>query len=160
MSNTAAGSHDPWTERGIPNGRPIRTPYASCMWDDSAYHRLMHPNAQVVDGLFATELDFGAAAFDGQERWIELRVGPDAGSMVTLMPRQKVTPAPYALTAKDLAGPSGMLAGNGPGEVPGGMWHYGFLFAPALTVGGGTSEVLRNVISERLLGLPKEKVWA
>ena len=32
--------------------------------------------------------------------------------------------------AKDLAGASGMLTGNGPGEVPGGMWHYGFLFAP------------------------------
>ena len=28
--------------------------------------------------------------------------------------------------AKDLAGPRAMLA------EPGGMWHYGFLFAPAL----------------------------
>ena len=32
----------------------------------------------------------------------------------------------------------------------------GFLFSPALTVGGGTSEVLRNIIAERLLGLPHD----
>ena len=53
-------------------------------------------------------------------------------------------------TAKDLAGARGMLT------EPGGMWHYGFLFAPALTVGGGTSEVQRNIIGERVLGLPHD----
>ena len=36
------------------------------------------------------------------------------------------------------------------------MWHYGFLFAPALTIGGGTGEVQRNIIAERVLGLPAE----
>ena len=35
-------------------------------------------------------------------------------------------------------------------------WMRGFLFSPALTVGGGTSEVLRNIIAERLLGLPHD----
>ena len=35
-------------------------------------------------------------------------------------------------------------------------WVRGFLFSPALTVGGGTSEVLRNIIAERLLGLPHD----
>ena len=34
------------------------------------------------------------------------------------------------------------------------MWHYGFLFAPALTIGGGTGEVQRNIVAERVLGLP------
>ncbi len=52
--------------------------------------------------------------------------------------------------AKDLAGTRGMLT------EPGGMWHYGFLFAPALTVGGGTSEVQRNIIGERVLDLPHD----
>jgi alkylation response protein AidB-like acyl-CoA dehydrogenase len=50
---------------------------------------------------------------------------------------------------KDLAGASGMLAGSTE-------WDYGFLFAPALTIGGGTAEVQRNVIGERVLGLPAE----
>src|SRR5687768_231115 len=51
--------------------------------------------------------------------------------------------------AKDLTGARGMLTEEG-------MWHFGFLFAPALTVGGGTSEVQRNIIGERVLGLPHD----
>ena len=58
--------------------------------------------------------------------------------------------------AKDLMGPAGML---GDSSLPGPMgdwWSTGFLFSPALTIGGGTSEVLRNVMAERLLGLPHD----
>ncbi|MBA2607826.1 MAG: acyl-CoA dehydrogenase family protein [Actinobacteria bacterium] len=51
--------------------------------------------------------------------------------------------------AKDLSGAHGMLATRD-------QWHYGYLFAPALTVGGGTSEVQRNIIGERVLGLPHD----
>jgi alkylation response protein AidB-like acyl-CoA dehydrogenase len=58
--------------------------------------------------------------------------------------------------AKDLAGPAGMLTDAGPLGAPADLWHHGFLFAPALTIGGGTSEVQRNIIAERTLGLPKD----
>jgi alkylation response protein AidB-like acyl-CoA dehydrogenase len=58
--------------------------------------------------------------------------------------------------AKELAGASGMLADAGPLGAPAELWAYGFLFAPALTVGGGTGEVQRNIIGERVLGLPHE----
>jgi alkylation response protein AidB-like acyl-CoA dehydrogenase len=58
--------------------------------------------------------------------------------------------------AKDLAGAGGMLSDVGPLGGPPGMWHHGFLFAPALTIGGGTGEVQRNIIGERVLGLPHE----
>jgi 3-oxochol-4-en-24-oyl-CoA dehydrogenase len=58
--------------------------------------------------------------------------------------------------AKDLAGPGGMLTDEGPLGAPVDLWHHGFLFAPALTVGGGTGEVQRNIIGERVLGLPAE----
>ena len=58
------------------------------------------PFTNVTNGLFMLELDFGAAAFTGYERWLEIDVKPDAsGSFTTLTPRQKITPAPYATFA-------------------------------------------------------------
>ena len=68
--------------------------------------------------------------------------------------------------AKDLAGTAGMLADVGPFGGPAGEWASGFLFSPALTIGGGTSEVQRNIIAERVLGLPHDidvevgKTWS
>ncbi len=65
--------------------------------------------------------------------------------------------------ARDLAGAAGMVQAAGPvpqspdcGPWPDDMWSFGFLFAPALTIGGGTSEVQRNIIAERTLGLPHD----
>jgi 3-oxochol-4-en-24-oyl-CoA dehydrogenase len=58
--------------------------------------------------------------------------------------------------AKDLTGAAGMLNDRGPLGAPADLWHHGFLFAPALTVGGGTGEVQRNIVGERVLGLPHD----
>ncbi len=68
--------------------------------------------------------------------------------------------------AKELCGAAGMLNDATPFGDPDPTWAFGYLFAPALTIGGGTSEVQRNIIAERVLGLPHEpdvetgKTWA
>jgi alkylation response protein AidB-like acyl-CoA dehydrogenase len=57
--------------------------------------------------------------------------------------------------AKDLAGAGGMT-NLGPLGASAEPWSSGFLFSPALTIGGGTAEVQRNIIGERILGLPRD----
>ena len=49
-----------------------------------------------------------------------------------------------------------MLTDRGPFGGEAGMWMYGFLFSPALTIGGGTAQVQRNIIAEKVLGLPRD----
>jgi hypothetical protein len=36
------------------------------------------------------------------------------------------------------------------------MWDFGYLFSQALTIGGGTGDVQRNILGERALGLPHD----
>jgi alkylation response protein AidB-like acyl-CoA dehydrogenase len=57
---------------------------------------------------------------------------------------------------KDLRGADGLLGPQDEHAEETDVWHWGYLFSRALTIGGGTSEVQRNIIGERLLGLPRE----
>jgi alkylation response protein AidB-like acyl-CoA dehydrogenase len=50
-----------------------------------------------------------------------------------------------------LLGPDGAVV-----EDAGATWTGGFLGNRALSIAGGTSDIQRNVIAERLLGLPKD----
>ena len=62
------------------------------------------PAVDVSEGLFTVELDFGAAVFDGNARWLEISVRPaGAGAYTLLAPRQEVTPTPYAMFSGDTA---------------------------------------------------------
>jgi alkylation response protein AidB-like acyl-CoA dehydrogenase len=58
-------------------------------------------------------------------------------------------------TAMAIEGPDALLRPDGPG-YPTGRWQNVFLSSRAGTIYSGTSEIQRNIIAERALGLPKE----
>src|SRR5262249_38694423 len=54
-----------------------------------------------------------------------------------------------------LLGPQGVLTAGSPHAVKGGNAALSYLIMRAATIGGGTSEIQRNLIGERVLGLPR-----
>src|SRR5437016_2255539 len=51
----------------------------------------------VSNGVFTVSLDFGANAFTGASRFLEISARPTGGSFTLLTPRQQVTSTPYAI---------------------------------------------------------------
>jgi alkylation response protein AidB-like acyl-CoA dehydrogenase len=58
--------------------------------------------------------------------------------------------------ACDIEGSHGQLAKGSPGAVANGKWQKQSLSWPGVVIGGGTPNIQKNVIAERLLGLPHD----
>jgi alkylation response protein AidB-like acyl-CoA dehydrogenase len=74
--------------------------------------------------------------------------GPEVSISKLVAGRMRQQLMSLAMDLQDLSG-----AVDDAGALP---WGHGYLFAPAARIGGGTDEVLRNIIGERVLGLPPE----
>ncbi len=57
--------------------------------------------------------------------------------------------------ATEILGPGSQIM-EGPWAVDDGQWAYNCLLARASTIRAGTSEILKNILGERVLGLPKD----
>ena len=58
--------------------------------------------------------------------------------------------------AIDIMGELGTLYENSPNIRDGGSWQVGYMYFLGLIIGGGTSQIQKNIISERGLGMPRE----
>jgi alkylation response protein AidB-like acyl-CoA dehydrogenase len=57
--------------------------------------------------------------------------------------------------AMDIEGPYSQLAKGSEYAIDDASWQYYFLRARANSIEGGTTEILKNIVAERVLGLPK-----
>jgi alkylation response protein AidB-like acyl-CoA dehydrogenase len=58
--------------------------------------------------------------------------------------------------AQTLLGPYAQIGRGSPWAVDQGVWQYTFLRSRANSIEGGTTEIQRNILAERVLGLPKD----
>ena len=61
----------------------------------------------------------------------------------------------FQQVAQEVLGPYAQLESGAEDAFDGGLWAYGYLRTRGNTIEAGTSEIQRNIIGERVLGLPK-----
>ena len=104
------------------------------------------------------------------QMWIDTEVFKYTGARAITKLLKGELPGPEASTGKmmwveghqrlqelamELEGPYAQLTKGSRWAVENGLWQYGFLRSRANSIEGGTTEIQRNIIGERVLGLPK-----
>jgi alkylation response protein AidB-like acyl-CoA dehydrogenase len=124
--------------------------------------KLVRTRGRAGDSVFRQELARSAigvrlcrlASDAAMARHLAGRPSPADGPMNKLLSSE----VNVALTdlALLIGGPAALLVEDDPAAIDGGKWADDFLYARALPIAGGTNQVMRNVIAERALGLPRE----
>lgn len=113
------------------------------------------PNVPVDGGVFTVPIDFGAGAFKGTARWLQVVVKcPSDSGYVLLLPRVALTPAPYALalpglyTQQNGASPPNIIGGSSSNPVAPGV--------VGAVIGGGGGEHCSGLVGNcvRRVGQP------
>jgi alkylation response protein AidB-like acyl-CoA dehydrogenase len=112
---------------------PVMRQKLAQLWIDTEC--LKYTGARAITKLLKGELP-GPEASAGKMGWVETH--------------QKLQEL-----AMEIQGPYSQLSAGSDLAIDGGMWQYSFLRSRANSIEGGTTEVQKNIIGERILGLPK-----
>ena len=94
---------------------------------------------------------FGLRAMSDQ---LHGRLNPHLSAAMKLFTTELVQR--FSETGVDLLGPYGALWQGSEHAPDNGRWGYQFLYDRSMTIAGGTSEVQRNIVAQRVLGLPRK----
>ena len=122
------------TKNGVLATRdPVMRQKLAQMWIDTEVFK--YTGARAITKLLKGELP-GPEASTGKMMWVE--------------GHQRLQEM-----AMELQGPYAQLMSGSRWAVENGLWQYGFLRSRANSIEGGTTEIQKNIIGERVLGLPK-----
>ena len=122
------------TKNGAPVTRdPVMRQKLAQLWIDTEVFK--YTGARAITKLLKGELP-GPEASAGKMMWVE--------------GHQRLQEL-----AMELQGPYAQLGRGSTWAVDGGVWQHSFLRSRANSIEGGTTEIQKNIIGERVLGLPK-----
>jgi alkylation response protein AidB-like acyl-CoA dehydrogenase len=110
----------------------------------------------VLDRLGDLGASVAGVRWLGRRALADLATGTDAGRLAPIV-KLRWSEANQQLTAAaiDLLGPAAQL--TGPDSLWDGYWQHHHLRSRGNSIEGGTSEILRDVVAERVLGLPRSR---
>jgi alkylation response protein AidB-like acyl-CoA dehydrogenase len=122
------------TKNGAPVTRdPVMRQKLAQLWIDTEVFK--YTGARAITKLLKGELP-GPEASTGKMMWVE--------------GHQRLQEL-----AMEIQGPYSQIMKGSPRAVAEGLWQHTFLRSRANSIEGGTTEIQRNIIGERVLGLPK-----
>jgi len=141
-----------------PASRTAQLFHAACSWAEqtsSPDGRKMIDDCTVRERLARLAIDAEVAQLLGLRVAFLEQIGGKPGPHAALFgPESYVA---WSSEIVDMVGPQGMVDWNDPETVEGGIFEWHYRCAVASTIYGGSSEVLRSLIAEQRLGLPRSR---